>query len=542
MRRLCLVPALLLATVAAPSGAPAQAVPGTLVMSLPADPRPVPYVTIRSTSDADVADQLFLRLAGLGPTLRTTGDDAMMPELAQRWRRIDSLTIEFTLDPRARWHDGAPVTSRDVTFAWELVHQPALGVDLAPFALIRAVEAVDARRFIVRFNQPSVEQVYHVGFQLQPMPAHLLERMPAESIGTSSFASRPVGNGPYRFERQVPGQLVELRAVPDHFRGRPGIARLVFRTIPDGTARFNALLSGETDVMGDLTPAQAEQARRRSTLRIIAEPHNLITYLLFNARVPGDTSRPHPILADRRVREALALALDRRVVATGAFGSSTLAPDALRSQAWNWLGRVPAPPAAKLDAARRLLAEAGWRDGDGDGIVERAGQPLELHIIYPAPSASRAVIAVQVERMLRAAGVDAVLEPLEGPVWWGRRRAGEFDIDISAVNQDASPYSLVQAWSCAAAAQPITSNVGRWCDPEFDRLLRGAATMADPDGGYRAALGRMAEWRPAVVVAAPINIVAVHARFDRVRIRPIKAFSDLWRWRVRPGAALPRDR
>lgn len=541
MRHLLLPLMTLAAAPVAPLRLAAQEVPGTVVMAVPADPRPVPYL-IRNTSDADVADQLFLRLTGLGPTLRTTGDDAMVPELAERWVRLDSVTIEFTLDARARWHDGTPVTSRDVVFAWRLIHEPAAGVDLAPFALIAGVEAIDARRFVVRFHRRSVEQVYHVGFQLQPMPAHLLERVPVESLVTSNFAAAPVGNGPYRFERAVPGQATELRAVPDHYRGRPGIARLVFRTIPDGTARFNALLSGEIDVMGDLSPTQAQQARQRASLRVVAEPHNLVTYLLFNAKAPGDTSRPHPVLADRRVREALALTLDRRVVATGAFGSSTLAPDAVRSQAWNWLGNVPQPARANPRAALALLAEAGWRDTDGDRILDRDGRPLELRIIYPGPSASRSVIAVQVERMLAAVGVRAILEPLEGPVWFGRRRAGDFDIDISAVNQDASPYSLVQAWSCAAATPRITSNVGRWCDPEFDRLLSGAASLSDPNAGYRAALRRMGEWRPAVVVAAPINIIAVHNRYDRVRIRPIKAFTDLWRWRVRPGAALPRDR
>lgn len=540
MRR-CLLATIALLALCSPT-AGAQSGPGTLVMALPADPRPVPYITIRNTSDADVADQLFLRLAGLGPTLRTTGDDAMVPELAAEWRRVDSVTVEFLLHGEARWHDGVPVTTRDVLFAWRLVHEPALGVDLAPYGPIAAIEALDARRFVVRFHEPGVEQVYHVGFQLQPMPAHLLGQIPIDSLATSPFVSAPIGNGPYRFERRVPGQVTELRAVRGHFRGDAGIARVLFRTIPDGTARFNALLSGEVDVLGDLSPTQAEQVRQRRALRVVAVAHNLVAYLLFNSRVPGDTSRPHPVLADRRVRDAVALALDRRVVATGAFGSSTLAPDAVRSQAWNWLGTVPAPARADRAGARALLAEAGWRDSDRDGVLDRNGRPLELHINYPGPSPSRGRIAVQIERMLDAVGIRAILEPLEGPVWARRRLAGDFDIDISAVNQDASPYSLVQSWSCRAAAQPVTSNVGRWCDRQFDRLLAAAARSADPNAGYRAALQRMGAWRPAVVVAAPINIIGVHERFERVEIRPIKAWSELWRWRVRPGAALPRDR
>ncbi len=526
------------AALAAQAAAPA----GTLVMAVPADPRPIPYVTFRGTHDADVADQLFLRLAGLGPSLRTTGDAAMQPELASSWRRLDSVTVEFTIDPRARWHDGAPVTSRDVTFTWRLIRDPALGVDQAPFALLDSVTAADPRHVTFHFNRPSSEQVYVAGFQFQPLPAHLLAALPTDSIATSSFAASPVGNGPYRFVRRVPGQLYELRAAASFFRGTPGLARLVFRVIPDATARFTALLSGETDVMDNLTPSQATTVRDRNGLHTVAIPNNLVVYLLFNARTPGDPTTAHPILTDSRVRRALALALDRRTIARTTFGRSTLAPEAVRSQAWNWLGTIPPPATADRSAAQRLLAAAGWRDSDGDGTLDRDGQPLALHIIYPAPSAARSAIAVQVERMLQAVGVHAILEPLDGPVWYGRRRAGAFDIDISAVNQDPTPLSLVQSWSCGSASQATSSNVGHWCDPEFDRLLAAAGRARDPEAGYRLALARMAEWRPAVTVAAPINLIAVHARYTNVIAHPIKTWTDLWRWRVRPGAELPRDR
>lgn len=542
MRRLLVSLLALLAPVAAlPRCAPAQASSGTLVMGVPADPRPIPYLATR-THDADVADQLFLRLAGLGPSLRTTGDSAMRPELAASWRRLDSVTVEFALDPRARWHDGTPVTSRDVLFTWRLIRTPSLGVDQAPFALLDSVTATDPGHVTFHFTRPSSEQVYVAGFQFQPLPAHLLAMLPPDSIATSAFAVSPVGDGPFRFVRRVPGELYELRSVPDFYRGIPGLARLVFRVIPDATARYTALLSGELDVMDNLTPSQANGVRERRGLRTVAIPSNLVGYMLFNARAPGDPTTPHPILADARVRNAIAIGLDRWAIARAAFGASTLAPDAVRSQAWNWLGTVPAPAAADRGAARRLLAAAGWRDGNGDGILERGGRPLELHLIYPAPSAWRATIAVMVERMLRDIGVRIVLEPLDGPVWFGRRSSGAFDIDISAVNQDPTPLSLVQSWSCGSAAEARSSNVGHWCDERFDRLLDAAGTDPDPVEGYRRALARMGEWRPAVTVAAPINIIAVHARFANVIAHPIKTWTDLWQWRVRPGAELPRDR
>jgi peptide/nickel transport system substrate-binding protein len=523
--------------------APLVAQGGTVVMAVGQEPSaPVPFIGAATTGNADAADQLFLRLTGLGSGARTTGDRAMTPELARDWRRVDSVTIEFTLDERARWHDGRPVTSRDVTFAWRLIQSPALGVTRAPFASIASVDAVDERRVRFRFTRPHAEQVYVAGFLVQPLPSHLLERIPAESLRASPFASEPVGNGPYRFARRVSGQLLELRAVPEHFRGRPGIDRVIFRFVPDPQARVNLLLAGETDLLGDTPASAAEALRARSELRAVTAPGNLILYLLFNSKAPGDAARAHPALADERVRQALALALDREVMARAAFGGAAQAPRAVRSQAWYWLGGEPRGGGHDPGRARRMLAEAGWRDTDSNGVLDREGVELSVGIIFPSTSAPRRGAAVQVEQMWRAIGVKATLEPLEGPVWLQRRDAGRFDVDIGAVNQDPSPSSLVQSWSCASASATPTSNVGRWCDAEFDRRLQAAGTARDPVAGFRDALARMAEWQPAVVIAAPANLVTVHRRYDNVIIRPSKAWTDLWRWRVRPGAELPRDR
>lgn len=534
---------LALILLATPGGLPAQAGGGTVVMAFGREPtHPMPYIGPARTENADVADQLFLRLAGLAPATRTTGDRAMVPELASSWRRLGPRTVEFTLDARARWHDGVPVSARDVLFAWRLIHAPELGVDLAPFALIDSVTATDARRVRFHYARPSAEQVYVAGFLVQPMPAHLLERIPPAELATSDFVNHPVGNGPFRYVRRVPGQFIELRSDPSFYLGRPGITRLWIRLVPSSEARLNLLLSGETDVMANLSEPEERQVQRRDAFRVVSSPSNLVMYLLFNAKVAGDPTTDHPILSDTRVRRALALAIDRRAVATTGYGPTTRTPRAVRSEAWYWLGGAPDDGRPDSARAAALLEAAGWTDGDGDGIRDRNGTPLSLRMIYPAQSATRSAIATQVEQMWRSVGVRAELVPISGPIWVEQRNAGQFDVDIAAINQDPSPSSLVQSWSCRAAAQAGSSNVAHWCDPEFDRLLEAADHAADPIAGFRRALERMAAWQPAVTVAAPINRVAVHRRFENVIIRPSKVWTHLWQWRVREGAALPRDR
>ncbi|HRP07336.1 MAG TPA: peptide ABC transporter substrate-binding protein [Gemmatimonadales bacterium] len=520
----------------------ASAQRGTLVTAIKQDaPAPVPYLGPGTTGNHDVMDQLFLRLATLGPRSVTVGDDALVPELARRWFRQDSVTVDFELDPRARWHDGMPVTSRDVVFAWQLIRTPSLGVNQASFELIESVSAVDGRVVRVRFRRPASEQVYVAGFQLQPLPAHLLGRIPADSLPTSAFIRSPVGNGPFRFVRRDPGVSIELAAVPDFFLGPPGLQRVVFRVVASPDAQVNLLLSGELDVMSDVPANALQRVQRLAAQRMVNAPGNFVTYLLFNSRSGDGSAAPHPVLGDQRVRQALALAIDRERLALTTFGPGVQTPGALRSQAWYWLGSSRVHHAGNLARARSLLAAAGWQVGS-NGIRERDGVPLELTIIYPVQAATFAAIAVQVEQMWSRAGVRTVLEPVDGAVWFQRRRAGAFEVDIAGVNQDPSPSSLVQSWSCASAAQPGSGNVGRWCDAEFDRRLKSAETSDNPGAAFQRALDRMSEWQPAVVVGAPINRVSVHRRYDNVIVRPSRAWSALWQWRIRPGAELPRDR
>lgn len=519
-------------------------VPGTVVIGTAGDAAlPIPFIGTSNTQNANVADQLFLHLGVLAAPYRTIGDAALAPMLARSWRRIDSLTLVFELDPRAHWHDGSPVTAHDVVYTWGVASNPKVNPSAVAFESVASVEETGPRTIRVRFRRAFPEQVYRFGFEMQPLPSHLLEKMPAESISTADFASHPVGNGPYLWTRRVPGQLVELHADTAFFLGRPGIARVIFSPAGDPTARLNKLLSGETDVMEQLLPADLAQLADHPQLRTVQVSSNALAYALFNQRSATDTSQPNRILTDARVREALTLALDRRAMAAAVFGPTAEVPDAAESQLWSWItnGAISGTP-QNLARARTLLAAAGWRDSDGDGTLDKGGVPLRLVVIYPEVSASRVAFALQVQAMWKVAGVAADLQPVPGPVWVSRRNNGQFDVDLVTVNQDASPGSLVESWSCATARAAGSSNKGHWCDPTFDQLIDAALRPTAPAQSWRSVLQRMAATHPAAFLASPSNVVAVHTRYENVTIRPVRQWLSLWQWRVKPSAALARDR
>jgi peptide/nickel transport system substrate-binding protein len=523
----------------------AQARSGTIVI-VTGEQATVPVPTLiegaaDTRANQELADQLFLRLAVRKPGRATSDEKGYEPQLARSWSRRDSLTLVFDLDPRARWHDGVPVTARDVVFTFRRARDPEIAPSLA--ALLRHISDVRAEgdhRVVITFDDVYGEQFFDATYYVQPVPAHLLASLAPEAIAGSPFVHAPVGDGPYRWVRAVPGETVELAAEPDFFLGRPGLSRVIFRTASDPAARMNLLLSGEADAMMSVVPPMSNRARleRTGDFRLVTTPSDLLGYFLFNFRNPSDTSREHPILADARVRQAITLALDRHAMAISQFGPYSVVPYGPVSQML-WLGRVsPKAPRQNVARAGTLLRQAGWQDSDGDGTLDRNGRPLALSIIVPSSSSMRRDISVMAQEELRQVGIRLDVLVLERSVWQERFVSGRFDISFGAMRQVPTPSGLTSSWTCAGA-----SNVSHYCDPTVDSLLASAIlTQGDAAPIYVKALNRLEQDAPASFLYAPLEVIALHRRYDDVELRDGSPWLMLWHWRVRRGQELPRDR
>src|SRR5918994_5475703 len=142
-----------------------------------------------SVGNLEVADQLFLRLAELGPKLVTSGESDFTPALAKSWTRPDSVTLAFDLDTRARWHDGTPVTAQDVVFTIARAKHQEVSPRLAE--LLRQIVSVTSEgrnRVVFRFARPYAEQLYDATFHVAPLPAHLVDSIVPAQLAISAFA------------------------------------------------------------------------------------------------------------------------------------------------------------------------------------------------------------------------------------------------------------------------------------------------------------------------------------------------------------------
>jgi peptide/nickel transport system substrate-binding protein len=539
-RTACLATLLVWAIVGQPGPQP-HTEPGTSIVIVTGAEATLPIPTLMegaaaTVSNVEIADQLFSRLVGLGPTLETTGDRNFVPLLASSWTRRDSVTLVFQLNPRARWQDGVPVTAKDVLFTMQRARNPSVAPRLAELLKhITAVTAEGERTVVFRFSHPYAEQLYDASFHVAPLPAHLLDTIPAEALAHSAFAKQPIGNGPYRWVRAVPGQFIELRRNDDYFLGRPAIERVIIRVAADPDARVNMILSGQADAMDNIPPPQDNLRRiaAEPSLRLVPVLSPTIGYLLFNQRDRRNRERVHPILGDPRVRRAIGLALDRRLMVQAIFGSYGEVPYGPASSIL-WIRHgAPKPERQNLPEARRLLSAAGWRDSDGDGTLDRNGHPLELTLSLPNTSAIRKQMSVLLQEQLRTLGVRLDLQQYEFPVWSDRRTAGDFDIDFAAVSQDPSPTGLTQSWSCAGG-----NNVARYCNPRVDSLLAAATEgRGNPAEQWQAILRQIEADAPAVFLYTPFYVYAVNRRYQNVTLNPVSSWLQLREWTVGPASS-----
>ncbi|HEY7686067.1 MAG TPA: ABC transporter substrate-binding protein [Gemmatimonadales bacterium] len=503
----------------------------------------LPPVTDESL-DRDIHDQIFLKLADIGMDGSTINEAGFEPQLARSWEWSDPLTLTFHLDPRARWQDGPPVTAADVAFTFDayadtLVNSP-FGANLRRIA---SVTATDSLTVTIRFRDRYPEMLYDAVHHVRVLPAHLLQSVPRDQWRTTAFGRAPVGNGPYRFVRWTPGESIELAADSTFFLSRPYIRRLVWRIVADIPTAVTQLVAGEVDALQILiTPTNIERARAVERLTLYPYPGTAYGALVFNLRANGDPKRPHPILADPDVRRALIFATDRDRMLQSVFAGAATVPPAPIPKLWAslWFSDLPVPPYDTAQASR-LLERRGWRDTDGDGIRDRNGQKLALHIAVPTTSAVRMQYATLLQEQLRIVGVEVVTDAMDGAALSERTRGGQYDAALLSWVTDPSPSSgLPQLWRRGGS-----SNLGRYDSPAFDRQVDQAVTATTQQQAttaWRAALGTLAEDAPAMVLYALENVAAIDRRIADVRIRPDSWVALIRTWRIPPDQLTERDR
>jgi peptide/nickel transport system substrate-binding protein len=461
-------------TAAAPAVAPAAPaarmaqVPvegGVLRRRLVAEPTTLNAVLQSSAAEAEVLQYVQRNLLDFDAQMR------LVPGLAEHWEAsANGLDYTLTLRADAVWEDGRAITASDVAFTIGKIADPKVpsNVYRPLFDELDSVKVLDERTLRVRFKTP---------YAFRAM-AFVIPVLPERSFAGQNFLRArenraPVASGPYRVASWATQQAISLERNP-RYPGTPGhFDRILFRILPDDTTAYRLLTAGELDE-DQLSPAVRDRALRdvefQGCCRIV-EFYNLdYNYVALNNR--------SPFFADARVRRALTMLVDRASIVRGLYkGSARIisGPWAPDSPAYDpGLAALPFDP----PAAAKLLSEAGWRDTNGNGTLDKDGKEFEFDLLVSEGSEVGRQIDEMLASELAKVGVTARIRMQEWGSFVERVDSGNFaaaSLAWSAVDPNPDPYFYWHSSQCA----PNGLNDGCYRNPEADRLMEEARREAD---------------------------------------------------------------
>jgi peptide/nickel transport system substrate-binding protein len=402
---------------------------------------------------------------------------APVPYLARSWElSSDSSFLTFHLRPDIFWHDGVQTTAHDLKFSYDLARDAETGFANSAFwTHYGDAEVLDSLTFRVAMR-PHADYL-DPWRAFAPVPRHVLEGVPPAELRTHSFSTAaPVGNGPFRFLSRQPGQNWVFGANerhPEELGGRPYLDRIVYRVISEPTTLLTELLTGRVDYYIQPTPEQAARIEASSGVRLHTFDDRAFVILGWNSR--------RPMFSDPRVRRALTMAIDRQEIIDGiGYGYGTVANSTVPPIFWQYDADAGADLGFDPDGARRLLEEAGWRDRNGDGIVQNErGEPFRFTTLTNHGNQERADILAKVQSDLRRVGIQMEPQIQE----WGTLLSRINDVerrDFDAVLIGwVTEFRIddTDLFHCDKRNEPYQW-VG-YCNPEVDRLLETLPTIVD---------------------------------------------------------------
>jgi len=517
-----------------------------LVVSTSADADALFPPVVSATAGNQVTEQIFEPLAALDQTINVIGDKGFIPQLADRWEwGADSLSIIYHLNPKARWHDGVPVTARDVQYTFRVYRDSALASPIA--ADLRDLDSITVRDSltpVVWLKHHLPRTFYAASSEMLIIPEHVYGKLEPAAIPKSDVARHPIGSGPFKLVRWVPNSIIEIAANTEYYRQRAMLDRVIWTIAPgDFSTAVTRLLRGEADFFEIMRPESIREAAKGNLVRVTTFPGMDMGMMLFNLRDTHTHSAPHPIFSDVRVRRALTMAIDRIGIVKNVFDS--LAAPAIgpsvraMSTTDTTIAQIPYDPAA----AERLLDSLGWKKR-ADGVRAKNGKPLAFAVITPTSSKNRQQCAVLIQEQLRKIGVQLTIQPMEIGAFLQHENARDFDAAMISLHFDPSPVGLKQSWGAAEAANPHGSNYASYVNPTFDAQVDSALAVSSIDGA-RAAFSKayktIIDDAPAVWIYDLRSAVGMHKRIHPGPLHANAWWAELSRWSIPDGERIARD-
>ncbi len=522
------------------TGAGAGVVPGELRIAIQRAPNTLNPILSANTTEGllnrlsfDTLISVDGRTKKLVPILATE-----VPTEANGGISKDGLTITYHLHDGVKWHDGVPFSSKDVKFTWQAMMNNANNVNARiGYEDVGSVDTPNDTTVVFHLKHkfaPFVNTVFAESDDpICIIPEHLLAKYP--NLNKVPFNQQPIGTGPFKLASWIRGDHIELVANDDYFRGKPKLRRVFVREIPDENTSLNALRSHDVDWIFEASPQLYKQLKTLAGITTILNDQPQTLGMQMNtSRVP---------LNDVRVRRAISYAVDKQALVDKNTGGSAVVAWADQPPfSWSYEPAVTKYP-HDVDKAKALLADAGWSPGT-DGMMHKAGQPLTLQLSYNLENATRKLVAVQIQAMLKDAGIDAQIKAYPANLFFatygqgGILTTGKYDLAISGwiAGFDPDDHSLFDCDQIPRPGHPDGVNYTRYCNKDEMDTAQAAALASYDEASRKKAYSTiqklLARDVPEDYIWFPRQAQPINPAFKGFAPNPVNEAWNAYEWEI----------
>lgn len=455
----------------------------------------------------------------------------LVPALAERWTtNADATVYTFQLRNNVTWHTLAgekPVvfSADDVVFTYKMAAHPKTHSPLkARLDLVKEVKKINASTVQFTLTRPAGNAL--ALFSLKIVPKHKFSQ---DFLARNDpFVQHPIGTGPFMLAGLATDREIVFSANTRYFLGPPKLSRIVLKPFSDQNILQQAFKFNSVDMIASVSPRDLQELQADPRFHLV--PYNTLayTFLGYNTR--------NPMLADKNVRMALSMAVNRPEILRSFFNNQGLlisGPFPPGSWAYN-LDVPPLPFAA--DEATKLLRKAGFSAAK-DGIMERAGQRLRLRLRAPIAKENEATkrVVLAYQSYLKKVGVEIRVDFLELQAWkeavFSRN---DFDIMLGSWNfDDAADISTLFH---SSEIGPWKNNFGGYRNEQVDQLIdegKTANDLSQKRAIYQQLHRLLAEDAPYTFLWTLTDYGAYNERVRNAKIHPFRFFTDVHLWETR---------
>ena len=418
-----------------------------------------------------------------------------IPSAANGGVTADGTSVTWKLKEGVTWSDGAPFTAADVIFTWTFVMEPKNGATtVSNYDTIKEITAPDATTVRITFKEPTaIWYLPFTGVNGAVLPKHILEKCPDVKI--CAFNTKPVGTGPYVVKEFKPGDVVNYVANEKYREpNAPYFAAVEMKGGGDANTAVKAVQTGQADYAWNPQVAPEILTQFAGAGGVLESVPGAGTERIFvnfadpSIEVDGERSSPkstNPFWADKNIRQALALAVDRTAMAENLYGAAGVATNTTIPTVWPGAAWSYDP-----QKANALLEAAGWKKG-ADGIREKGGKKFAI-TFRTAINAVRDKEAQLIKQNLRDVGIAMEIRNVDGGVFFGQSDNPDsrtrFETDLEVYTNDSRLPDMQQFFSDFTSdkiAQKSNAwkgtQVMRWVNPEYDAAVARLRTERNPE-------------------------------------------------------------